>query len=657
MKKVKYHLRFQIIPGINVKKDAEILTEFCIKHRIEEVVLFFAGEEWNNGLLSEKEENLWFETIKTAKEIIEKKGIKVSLNPWMTVLHCDRGRKFPTDRRFKPMVSPYGEVSNATASFADKNWKKYICNLYSRFAKLGFNTIWIEDDFRYHNHAPLTWGGGFENQILKKFSEKIGKKVSRKDIVKKILQPGKPHPWRKIWLEIWREIQLDVARNIRNAVEKSSKGKTKLGLMSSHPSLHSIEGRRWHELFESLTINNKVVHRPHFAPYQEDLGRNKIYSIMMLDIQKQLRPIYCEVEPEIENFPYTTWSKSDTQTWSEMALAMFFGSDALLLNLFPFVGNTPNEEKNIGELLSNSYNSLSWICDKFSNEYSLYGVGIPWKENAAEKVETVEGKSFAELVVDPSFTWKFLLSYGIPACSEIQKVNAIFGNNAWSFDDNEIFKMLKSGLLLDGESAKILCKRGFEKYIGVKYKQTLTREESNYSLEVVKNSESGVREDIYCSVNLLPKFNVFKPFKETIVWTEVITPEKKVIGPGITLYENNKGGRVGIVVPSDFNFFRQTMAHKIIKFLYKNQIPFPLVSGSSYLIPMFFKKGKEEILCILNGCPDPAFVNIDYKKTPKIITLLKPLEKPIPGRVLKVTNNIWKSKFRIPYMSFLVIDF
>jgi len=107
MKKVKYHLRFQVIPGKNVADDARMLADFCVKHNIEEVVLFFAGEEWNNGLLSK---------VREAKEILEERGISVSLNPWMTVLHCDRGRGFPPDRKFKPMVSPAGEEARACAS-------------------------------------------------------------------------------------------------------------------------------------------------------------------------------------------------------------------------------------------------------------------------------------------------------------------------------------------------------------------------------------------------------------------------------------------------------------------------------------------------------------------------------------------------------------
>ena len=95
--KPRYHLRFQIAPGPNLVADSQILADFCNQHNVEEVVLFVAAEELNNGLLSETEETQWFDTIRTAKQILENAGIVVSLNPWMTVLHTDRGRHFPPD--------------------------------------------------------------------------------------------------------------------------------------------------------------------------------------------------------------------------------------------------------------------------------------------------------------------------------------------------------------------------------------------------------------------------------------------------------------------------------------------------------------------------------------------------------------------------------
>ena len=182
---VKYHLRYQIPPAKDVVDDAKILSSFCRKHEIEEVVLFFAGEEWNNGLLSRAEEDEWFKAVGKAKKILEANGITVSLNPWMTVLHCARGRSFPKGSGFEPTVSPVGETSKACASFAGPKWREYIYKLYGRFARLGFRVIWVEDDFRYHNHSPLTWGGGFEPDVLKRFAIKIGKKtVSRVEVLK-----------------------------------------------------------------------------------------------------------------------------------------------------------------------------------------------------------------------------------------------------------------------------------------------------------------------------------------------------------------------------------------------------------------------------------------------------------------------------------------
>lgn len=672
MQKVRYHLRFQIIPSNRVEEDAYILADFCLKHRIEEVVLFFAGEEWNNGLLSRKEEDIWFDTIRKVKEVLERQNLSVSLNPWMTVLHTDRGRFFPPDRRFKPMVSPLGEKSKACASFADKNWQKYICNLYGRFARLGFRVIWVEDDFRYHNHSPLTWGGGFEKEMCDRFSHKIGRSVTRQEILKKILRSGKPDIWRAKWMEVWRQAQIETAQGISEAVCKNSPVKTKLGLMSSSPWVHSIEGRRWQELFDSLSIDGEVAHRPSFAYYYDTPGKSKFYSVMSLSMQKNFRKPHFEVAPEVENFPFSVWNKSDVSTWTDMSFALFFGSDALLLDLFPFTGNRVDEEPGIGDMLDRSYRSLSWISCNFSKEHNLYGVGIPWKENAAELVRTEKGEHLNELAVDPLPAWEFLLSYGIPACAEQQEVNFLCGNSAWIFDDCEINEMLKGGLLLDGDSARILCTRGFSKQIGVKYKRAFDREESTYSLEVVTHPDSGVRKGFYSSVNLLSEFNVFEPVEGAVKWSDVITPTKEKVGSGITLYRNSVGGRIVVFATEHafmlkggaysyqrvpMNFHRQTMVQNAMRYMFKGRLSIPLVTGGPHLLPMYFRKKGEEQLVVFNGSPDPAVVSLKIMdtKVAKEVVCLKPLKNPVYYKLLKKDGCLYRTSKTIPYMSFLIV--
>lgn len=666
-KPLRYHLRFQIIPGKNVEKDAHLLADFCKTYGVEEVVLFFAAEEWNNGLLSAKEEDIWFDTVKRTKSILEKAGTIVSLNPWMTVLPCDRGRIFPSGRKFKPMVSPTGEVSKACASFVDPNWRRYIYKLYARFSKLGFRVIWVEDDFRYHNHAPLTWGGGFEPEVLKRFAKKIGSEVSRKEVIKNILKPGEPHPWRAKWMETWQEIQLEVANGIAKAVAENTPIETKIGLMSSLPSTHSIEGRDWQKLFEAFSINGKVAHRPNYAGYGETHGKNKDYSIMMLDIQRNFRPVSCEVAPEVENFPFTNWNKSDSMTWAEMALCMFYGSEALLLDLFPFSGNPSNEEPKIGELLDKSRPALEWISAKFSKNLQTCGLGLPWRQNAQAHVNINEGQSMDELNASPFEPGHFLLPYGVPVSASRQNVNAILGSLAWAFSSKEILKILSGGLLLDGVSAEILCQRGFGEYIGVKFKGWKKREESKYSLEMVISKETGVREGFYFNINLLPCLGTLEPRNGANEWTTIITPEKRRFGAGMVACKNKLGGRVvtcAVPNPASLprNYQRQVITQKAVDFLAGGKFTFSMATGGPYLLPMHFKGKNKHYMVVFNGSPDGAkpVVRIDDAIIKlKQATLLAPLAEPVEAKF----NIVFREKTatiicmtELPYLGFIVLE-
>lgn len=666
-KPLRYHLRFQVIPGKNVEKDARILINFCKTHGIEEVVLFFAAEEWNNGLLSMIEEDIWFDTVEKVKRIIDKAGIVVSLNPWMTVLHFDRGRKFPKGRKFKPMVSPAGEVSKACASFADVKWRSYIYNLYGRFAKLGFRIIWVEDDFRYHNHAPLTWGGGFEPEILDRFGQKVGRKVMREEVVKNILKSGKPHPWRVKWMETWREIQLEVANGLSRAVAGNMPANTKIGLMSSHPDDHSIEGRDWTMLFNAFSINSKAAHRPHFAQYGESPGKDKIYSIMMLDVQKNFRPANCEAAPEIENGYFTNWTKSDSLTWAEMAFCMFYGSDALLLDLFPFSGNTANEEPEIGKLLDKSRPALEWISARFPKNLKTCGVGIPWREDAQAHVHTDKGKSMEELnatFLEPCY---YLLSYGIPVSANQQKVNAIFGQLAWAFDDDEIQKMLSYGLFLDGVSAVILCQRGFGQHIGIDSKGLIDREEGKYSVEMVISKETCIRERFFLNANTPSRMAILEPRKGAREWTTIITPEQKRFGAGIVVYENKLGGRVATCAAANpmqlpQSYQRQAITQKVIDFLAGDKFVSVMVTGGPHLMPIHFEGENRHFVVVFNGSPDTAkpVVRIGSARTRHMKAyLLAPLKKPSKARVNIVSTKnaaTVRSQTGIPYLGFLMLE-
>ena len=668
---VRYHLRYQIAPEHDVEKVATDLAAFCRKHAIEEVVLFYGAEMFNNGLLSAADEDRWFDTIRHCTEIFRAAEVTCSLNPWMTVLHTDRGRSMPADRSFAPMVSPKGEIAAAVASFADTAWRDYIANQYGRFAELGFRVVWVEDDYRFHNHAPLTWGGGFEPEMVARFSEKIGHPVTRERIVEAILKPGEPHPWRAIWMETWRECHLDVARIIAKSVEKHAPNAAIVGLMSSHPSSHSIEGRDWWRLFEAFTINGGFAHRPHFAGYSEGVARGRAHSFMMLDLQRHYWADHIEVAPEIENFPFTAWNKSDTQTWSEMTLSRFFGADAMFLDLMPFSGTQDFDQRGIGELLDQSQSALAWIGEHLDRDLTTRGVGLPWREDAAERVHTSRGESIDELSVHPFDPGHLLLPYGIPVTTDPSPVNAVFGRMAWVHDDASLQEMLASGLILDGEAAEILAKRGYSEQIGVEFGGWFERDTSLYSVELVVSSETGITDRATLDTNLIPRVAHLEPHPGATEWTSVTTPTLERLGAGTVVYRNALGGRVVTFAapnPASLppNYIRQTIVHRAVRFAGNDTTPEVWVTGTPLLTPLEFvskdRSASRRIVVVYNGSTDAGAPIVHVRgasKTRPEATLLKPLSEPMSIDITcdtKADVTTIVPSVRIPSQGYFVLE-
>ena len=59
---------------------ASELASFCVTHGVEEVVLFYNGEEWNTGHLGAREEDVWLAMIRDAAQHLRGKDIRVSLS-------------------------------------------------------------------------------------------------------------------------------------------------------------------------------------------------------------------------------------------------------------------------------------------------------------------------------------------------------------------------------------------------------------------------------------------------------------------------------------------------------------------------------------------------------------------------------------------------
>ncbi|WP_042364175.1 hypothetical protein [Streptacidiphilus neutrinimicus] len=635
----RYHLRFQLHPGPHLHDRTTELVKFCGEAGVDEVVLLLGAEELYAGHPAGADEDLWFETAAAATRQLREAGLQVSLNPWVTAGHADRGR---ADRLgFIPMVGADGAVATAQASFACPRWRAWITAHYARFATLGFRVLWLEDDFRYHNHAPLTWGGGFEQPMLDRLSALVGESVTREAAVAAVTAPGDPHPWRALLQQVWRTAQLEVAGQIAEAVATSSGGRSRLGLMSSELGVASVEGRDWPALFQALGVDGEVAHRPHFARYSDAPGRELSFSLWTLEVQRALRPGWATSEPELENWPHTAWSKSDTQTWSELVAAQLAGSEAMFLNVHPMQSGHAQRFPDIAELLRRSRPALDWIAERQPEELRTFGVGLPVRPEAAAHVRTRIGGDLAELAVDAGPAADFLLRYGVPVTAEPAPVRVLFGQLAWAFDDAELRELLSGGLLLDGVAADVLVRRGFADLIGLASVELVAREDhaaapGPYALEL------GEADGAYLSVNNQPALARLEPVAEAEAWTRILTPRQEAWGVGRFVFGNALGGRVAVLAATapellPYDDDGQRLLHATIRFLEADRPALPLVSGGPHLLPHLTRTDDGWTLTVANGCADPARPRVDLPRPPEdvISFRLSPLADPTP------TTSTW----------------
>jgi len=543
---------------------------------------------------------------------------------------------------------------------------------YGRFAELGLRVLWLEDDFRYHNHAPLDWGG-FEQPMLDRLAALLpsAAPVTREAVVAAVTAPGPPHPWRALLQQVWRTAQLEIAELIAAEVAARSGGRSRLGLMSSQLGVASVEGRDWTALFEALAVDGRSVHRPHFARYTDAPGRELSFSVWMLEQQRALRPSWVDSEPEIENWPHTAWSKSDTQTWSELVTAQLAGSDALLLNLHPMQAGRAERFPAVRDLLVRSRPALDWIAERQSRDVPAEGVGLPFAPDTAAQVRTAQHGSLDELAVDPGPAADFLLRYGVPVTAtgaRTAPVRAVFGQTAWSFGTDELRAMLADGLLLDGTAAAVLTERGLGGLLGVRVTGVVGRDEQvepgqpgPYAVERVLSE--GPARGALLSVNSQPALARLEPVAGTEVWTQIRTAGQEYWGVGRCGFTNALGGRVAVLAATapdalPYDDDGQHLLHTAIRFLEGQHPRLPLVSGGPHLIPQLTRTERGSRLAVVNGSADPARVRIDLPgpvPSPQV-TLLPPLSAPRPVQAWATAGRV-EVRHELPHRGWLVVEY
>ena len=270
----KYTLRFSLVPSRNFDKKMEKLLDFCEQAEIDDVMFFIAPEELSSGHITLEEAKVWTDVIVKARDILAKRNITTSLNPWVTLNHYDGGRVLKHNQNFRTMVGVDGTRTQAVACPLCENWRKYFVELMNFYVEtIQPDTLWFEDDFRLSNHEPVQYGC-FCDEHIRLINEKLGENYTREVIVEKILKDEKV---RKAYLEVSRHTLEDTFSYLIDNIPNQKR----FGIMTSGASGAIRDGRRHGVQYEILARNGeKPYNRLTLGSYRQTGSQCYAWSLV-----------------------------------------------------------------------------------------------------------------------------------------------------------------------------------------------------------------------------------------------------------------------------------------------------------------------------------------------------------------------------------------
>jgi hypothetical protein len=146
------------------------------------------------------------------------------------------------------------------------------------------------------------------------------------------------------------EMMVETVRFLSRTVHAVSP-ETSLGLMSSGPRAHNLEGRDWKALAEAMADGRPLYSRAPMGNYFEESLRGFYYSHDMIKLTRHVLPAGVIEQTEVENVPFTRYSKSLASTFIEIGISFAFGSHGVTLNLFDHAGTPMQSEPGYGRML------------------------------------------------------------------------------------------------------------------------------------------------------------------------------------------------------------------------------------------------------------------------------------------------------------------
>ena len=410
-----------------------------------------------------------FKTAEYYSELAEKfrkAGINVSLQLSNTIGHgtymaskdCS-GLVYPGSP-VRKIVGHDGKVCEFGFCWNDPFFRSYITEHVAYYVKkVRPAELWIDDDIRAINHAPVNFGC-FCESCMADFNRRNSTSYTREELVSGFLHGD--IALRERFIDFIREGLAGLVTDICRAVHENC-AETVVCLQNGANGPYT--GPDLAHLFDAMlkTTGHTPMYRAGAGTYDDHDPNEIIAKAVNLEFQHSKLPSYVTRKcPEIENLPNTASGKTMTGTALETAVDLAAGATDIS---YAMLGNVPEN------------------FDFYMKGFGLFAAQRPYWEMLADvSARSVHGgMTYAHTKLPHlrplgkdedlfSFNFEhygcfhFMQRWGIPVgyTSRENGVSLLHPWPAGHMSDGEITELLSQNLITDGETVNLLLARGID---------------------------------------------------------------------------------------------------------------------------------------------------------------------------------------------------
>ena len=456
--------------------------------------------------------------------------------------------------------------------------------LFVKIAKPAF--MILEDDF-----SMAAGGGCFCEQHLAEFARRTGQFRTREEVAELLGKSGDDVKELKIqWGHLMRDSLALFADDLRQAVDEVDPA-LPIGAMQSGG--WDVDGSATEKVTKTLAGDHTT---PFIRLYGTYYGGERIWEIPDTLFHplwfKQHLPENFTCLHESDTFPSTRFYTSAACMRVMMSSVYSFGFDG---STFQAVSNP--SEKEYGKFFRKELPRLEAIHTA-AKKCRMKGVQIVFDPEWS----VYESRSFPQWITGLSRS-------GIPYTSLDEDVAALSAAQAACLSDASIRKFLAKGLLLDGEAADELCRRGYGEYLGVTMRKNPVEGIQAFDLGGCEAVEEGFLPDL--TDRRMPRFDTYSPggngnFFEPVpsdpaceVVTRICRFPKTPLAAGMTRFVNKLGGRIAVMGMGVYGNQSASLLNYCRQRLFQDTV---LWCGGQVV----FVKNEPRVFVIMNEAEKPA---------------------------------------------------